>query len=342
MTVATTADGMPVELFTLADTAGMSVSIATYGATVQRVVFPDREGRPANVVLGYPALEGYLAGNPDFLGGIVGRYANRIGGGSFALGGRRYTLQTNDGRHSLHGGPVGFDKRVWRIVDLTEGAEPSVTLAYLSPDGEMGYPGTLSVLATYHLGGGNALRLDLEATTDRETVVNLASHVYWNLAGEDSGTIESHLLSVPASRYVAVDSELIPTGELVSVAATPLDLREPRVLGEQLRRPSPVLAAAGGLDVTFVLDAPPAGSPALAAALVDPGSGRRLTVLTTEPGLHVYSGQRLAEPHRAFAGLALETQHFPDSPNRPEFPSTVLRPGETYSSTTIWQLSVDA
>ena len=316
-------DGTEIELVVLRNRAGMEVAVSSLGATVQSLVVDD-----VDVVLGYAVLDGYLAGNPAYFGGIVGRYANRIRDAAFFLDGRRYVLDPNEWPHSLHGGSAGLDRRPWQVVDVSAGA---VVLSCLSPDGEMGYPGALSVVATYSLADGE-LRLDLEAATDADTVVNLASHIYWNLAGE--GTVDAHLLRVPAVRHVAVDAELIPTGDLASVEGTALDFR----------RPSPVGANTRGFDVTFVLDEP--GSPALAAELLEPRSGRRLTLLTSEPGLHVYSGERLplagpgksGRPYPPRGGLALEAQHFPDSPNHPEFPSTVLRPGETFRSTTVWRL----
>jgi aldose 1-epimerase len=315
-------DGTEIELVVLGN-GGLELSVASFGATVQSLVVDG-----VDVVLGYASLDEYVAGNPAYFGGIVGRYANRIRDAAFFLEGRRYVLEPNEWPHSLHGGSAGLDRRAWQVLDVSEGA---VVLACLSPDGEMGFPGALSVVATYSL-ADRELRLDLEATTDADTVVNLASHIYWNLAG--SGTVDGHLLRVPAGRYVAVDVQLIPTGELLSVAGTRLDLR----------RPSPIGDNVDGFDVTYVLDEP--GSTAPAAELVEPTSGRRLTVLTTEPGLHVFSAEGLprvgpgksGRPYPPRGGLALEAQHFPDSPNRPEFPSTVLRPGQTFRSTTVWQL----
>jgi aldose 1-epimerase len=342
-------DGTGIELFTLANGAGAAVTIATYGGIVQRLLAPDRVGNPADVVLGFATLEEYLAGNDGaFFGTLVGRYANRIADGTFALDGVVHRLERNEGRHSLHGGPAGFGTRVWEVDGVVATRdEAAVRLRYQSPDGEMGYPGALSVAATYRLRAGCTLRLDLRATTDRETVVNLTSHTYWNLAGEGAGTIDGHELAVHADRYVAVDGELIPTGELPPVAGTPLDLREPAGLGSRLRGAAGPLAAAGGLDFTYVLRRSVPGSLVRAADVHEPASGRALAVFTTEPGLHVYSGRDLEGaglgksglPHRARGGLSLEAQHFPDSPNHPEFPSTVLLPGETFASTTVWSLS---
>jgi aldose 1-epimerase len=341
-------DGTEVDLFTLRNAAGMTVAVTTYGAIVQRLLVPDRDGAPADVVLGFATLAEYVEGNRAFFGALVGRYANRIAGGSFTLDGEAYSLPRNEGRHSLHGGPAGFATRLWTADEA--GATPreaAVRLRYESPDGEMGYPGALSVSVTYRLRADCTLRLDLRATADRPTVVNLTNHTYWNLAGEGAGTIDDHVLAVHADRYVAVDRELIPTGGLPAVAATPLDLRRPVRLGERLAgSPSP-LDLAGGLDFTYVLRRSVPGSLARAVDLHHPGSGRSLTVYTTEPGMHVYSGRDLdgagacnaGRPHRARGGLSLEAQHFPDSPNQPGFPSTVLRPGETFASTTVWSLS---
>jgi aldose 1-epimerase len=342
-------DGTEIELYTLANAAGTAVTIATYGGIVQRLLAPDRDGSPADVVLGFATLEEYLAGNDAYFGTLVGRYANRIANGSFALDGAAYRLERNEGRHALHGGPVGFGARVWEVDEVVATRdEAAVRLRYESPDGEMGHPGALTVAATYRLRAGCTLRLDLRATTDRATVVNLTNHTYWNLAGEGAGTIDDHELAVHADRYVAVDRELVPTGELAPVAGTPLDLRGPVRLGSRPSGTPGPLEAAGGFDFTYVLGRSVPGSLVRAADLHDPASGRALTVFTTEPGLHLYTGRDLdgagrgktGIPHRARGGLSLEAQHFPDSPNHPEFPSTVLRPGETFASSTVWSLSV--
>ncbi len=297
----------------------------TYGGIVQRLLVPDRNGEPGDVVLGFSTLEEYIHGGSLYLGAIVGRYANRIAGASFELDGVRLAVSQNDGRNSLHGGTRGFDKQVWRAVEAgVEGTDAKLSLAYTSPDGEMGYPGTLEVVATYLLSTEGVLSLDFQAATDRPTVLNLTGHAYWNLAGEGSGAIDDQLVTVHAGRYVEVDRELIPTGATPSVAATRFDLRGPR----------PVGALVGGCDLTFVLDRESADPGALvrAADLRDPQSGRSVSIFTSEPGIHLYTGH---------GGLALETQHFPDSPNRPGFPSTVLRPGEKYSSRTVWIFGAD-
>jgi aldose 1-epimerase len=321
-------DGAEVELFTLRH-GGLELAVTTYGATVQRLLVPDGAGAAGDVVLGFSTLEEYLQAEDLYLGSIVGRYASRIAGGSFTLDGETWALPRNEGRNHLHGGASGLDKRVWQPVEasVVDGA-PTLTLAYLSPDGEMGYPGTLEVVAAYRLVDDRTVNLDFRATTDRATVVNLTSHPYWNLAGEGSGSVGGHVLTVHAGRYVAVDEELIPTGEILPVGGSPFDFRAPRTVGES-----------GDCDLTLVLDGDPA------AFLHDPVSGRSLSISTTEPGIHLYTGHKLEGSHRgkagtpyaARAGLALEAQHLPDSPNRPEFPSTVLRPGEELRSSTIWR-----
>jgi aldose 1-epimerase len=329
-------DGTEVELFTLRD-ADLELAVATYGGTVQRLLVPDRAGVPGDVVLGFRALDSYLEAGSLYLGSIVGRYAGRIAGGSFILDGEPWTPPANEGNNSLHGGTRGFDKQVWLPVEAgpVDGAA-TLSLAYISEDGEMGYPGRLEVVATYSLTGHRSVRLDFRASCDRPTVVNLTAHPYWNLAGEGSGPVDGHLLALHASRYVAVDDELIPTGEIVPVAGTLLDFRAPRMIGE-----------AGGFDLTYVVD--PVAPLAPAATLHDPSSGRSLSISTTEPGIHFYSGDKLdgshagkaGEPYGARAGLALEAQHFPDSPNEATFPSTVLRPGEELRSSTVWKFGVD-
>ena len=328
-------DGTGVELYTLRND-GIELAVATYGGTVQRLLVPDRAGVQGDVVLGLSTLEEYLDAGSLYLGAIVGRYASRIAGGAFTLDGVTWTLPRNEGRNSLHGGTCGLDKRVWRPVEagVVNGA-PTLSLAYVSPDGEMGYPGRLEVVATYRLEDDRTVRLDFSATTDRATVVNLTSHPYWNLAGEGSGSVDGHLLALHADRYLAVDDELIPTGEIPPVAGTGLDFRAARTVGESR-----------DCDLTFVLDG---AELAPAADLHDPASGRTLSISTTEPGIHFYSGHKLdgshsgkaGKPYGGRAGLALEAQHFPDSPNRPEFPPTLLRPGDELSITTVWRFGTD-
>jgi aldose 1-epimerase len=338
------ADGTGIDKWTLTDAHGMSVSVLTWGATIQSVLVPDRDGRPGTVTLGFGDLAGYtdpayLAGNP-FLGSTVGRYANRIAGGSFPLDGETYKLAQNEGQITLHGGSHGFDQRVWSA----EAVEHGVRMSYTSADGEQGFPGTLRASVTFTLDGSGGLRLDYAATTDRATVVALTNHAYWNLAGEGSGTTAGHLLRIAAARYTPVDATLIPTGALDEVAGTPFDFQDFHAIGERLRDDHPQLVIGRGYDHNYVLD----GDGLRTAAVVrDPSSGRQMTIETTEPGLQFYSGNFLDGKLRGTSGrsyrqgdaFALETQHFPDSPNQPSFPSTVLRPGETWTSTTVHRFS---
>lgn len=313
---ATLSDGTPVHRWTL-ERAGVRVRILSYGGIVQSVEVPDRDGRVANVVLGFADLDGYLENPGPYLGALVGRYANRIAGGRFPLDGLTYALALNNAPNSLHGGERGFDKRVWDV----EPVEHGVRLSRVGPHGEEGFPGRLGVSATYTLDESGALRIAYGAVTDAPTVVNLTNHSYFNLGG--SGNAGGHELRVAASRFTPVDADLIPTGVLKEVTDTRFDFREARKVG-------------AGYDHNFVLDKGVTAAPVEVAELHDPASGRVLTVATTEPGLQLYTADHLTEPFAPGDGIALETQHFPDSPNRPEFPSTVLRPGETYRSETVY------
>ncbi|MFE7892221.1 aldose epimerase family protein [Streptomyces sp. NPDC057412] len=337
----TLADGTKVHSWSLAN-GGTRMKVLSYGGIVQSLEVPDRRGRYANVSLGFRSLDDYVASSPYF-GALIGRYGNRIGKGRFTLDGRTYQVDVNDGENSLHGGAKGFDKRVWDVEPFTKGTDVGLHLYYTSLDGEMGYPGTLRVKVTYTVTKYGDWRIDYAATTDRATVVNLTSHVYWNLAGEGSGTIENHELKIDGSRYTPVDSGLIPTGELARVAGTPFDFRRSKAVGEDLREPHQQLLYGQGIDHNWVLDKGISPRPEWVATLKDPSSGRTLRIATTEPGLQFYSGNFLdgtlvgtgGRVYRQGDGLCLETQHFPDSPNRPSFPSTVLRPGQTYRSTTV-------
>ncbi|MDX3840658.1 aldose epimerase family protein [Streptomyces europaeiscabiei] len=317
----TLSDGTPVHRWTL-ERCGTRVRILTYGGIVQSVEVPDRHGRSADVVLGFADLDGYLRHQGPFFGALIGRYANRIAGGRFTLDGRAYELACNNPPNSLHGGPLGYDKRVWK-AEAVEGAA-GVRLSRVSPDGEEGFPGRLEVSATYTLDeDGGALRIAYEAVTDAPTVVNLTNHSYWNLAGAGAGSAGGHELRIAASRVTPVDADLIPTGELAEVEGTRFDFRAARKVG-------------GGYDHNFVLDKGVTGEAEVVAELWEAGSGRVLSVATTEPGVQLYTADHLEAPFAPGDGVALETQHFPDSPNRPQFPSTQLRPGAVYRSETVY------
>jgi aldose 1-epimerase len=329
-----TADGQPVEVFTLTNENGLRARVITWGASLISLEAPDRTGQRAEVTLGFDEPARYLAPHP-FFGCIAGRYANRIALGQFTLDGKLYQLPTNNGRHHLHGGPGGFDKRHWAGQPVPGG----VRFTYVSAAGEEGYPGKLTATVTYTLTEANELRLDYTATTDAPTVVNLTNHAYWNLGSE--ADVLGHELRLAASRYTVVDAESIPTGELRPVADTPFDFTTAKPIGRDLAQ------VPGGYDHNWVLDAPPGGGLALAAELFEPKSGRVLRVLTDQPGVQFYTGNYLknvagrgGRSYGPQAGLCLETQHFPDSPNHPAFPSTVLRPGETYRTTTVHAFSV--
>ncbi|MFG2357715.1 aldose epimerase family protein [Streptomyces sp. NPDC048521] len=335
------ADGTKVHRWSL-ENGGTRLKVLSYGGVVQTLEIPDRHGRHANVVAGFDTIDDYVAKSPYF-GALIGRYGNRIGKGTFTLDGKSYQLSVNDGVNSLHGGAQGFDKHVWDVEPFTRGSDVGLHLHYTSVDGEMGYPGTLRTKVTYTLGRHGEWRIDYEATTDRATVVNLTSHVYWNLAGEGSGTIEDHELRIAASRYTPTDSGLIPTGELAGVAGTPFDFRHAKPIGRDIRAGHEQQVQAKGYDHNWVLDKGITAKPEHVATLRDPRSGRTLKIATDQPGLQFYSGNFLdgtltgtgGRTYRQGDALCLETQHFPDSPNHAAFPSTVLRPGQTYRTTTI-------
>ena len=340
--------GERVDRFTLANQHGLRVELLSYGGITRAIWVPDRAGDLANIVLGYADLAGYLEHPDPFFGCIAGRYANRIAGGVFTLDGETYQLANNDGANHLHGGIRGFDKRLWDAEEIREPDAAGVRLTRLSPHGEEGYPGNLAVEVTYRLDEENRLRVDYRAESDRPTIVNLTDHSYWNLAGEGSGSIENHLLRLAASRYTPVDATLIPTGELAPVAGTPFDFTTLAAIGARMRESDPQLLLGRAYDHNVVLDRAPGDASLMAAAeLRDPGSGRTLTIWTTEPGLQVYAGGYLdgtlvgasGRTYRQGDGLALETQHFPNSPNEPDFPSVVLRPGAVYASTTVFAFS---
>lgn len=336
-------DGTAVSLFTLRNSHGLQVRLTNYGGIVTSIQAPDRNGNAGEITLGFETLQEYLAGHPYF-GCLVGRYANRIAGGRFTLDGKEYTLATNNGANHLHGGNVGFDKVVWQARTFGNERAVGVRLLYVSKDGEEGYPGNLRVEVTYSLTEQNELRIDYQATTDKPTPVNLTNHTYWNLAGPAQGRIDRHELVIFADHYLPVDEGLIPTGELRSVEGTPMDFRQPHAIGERIDQ------VPGGYDHCYVLSqhGKKPGELITAARVRDPHSGRVLEVLTTEPGIQLYTGNFLdgslksrgAVFHQR-TGFCLETQHFPDSPNQPGFPDTILRPGETFRSTTVYRFSAE-
>ena len=338
-------DGRGVDLYTLANAHGIEVRVMTYGAIITVVRTPDRTGRSEDIALGFDSLAGYLSEHPYF-GALVGRYANRIAHGRFTLDGKTYQLALNNGPNSLHGGLRGFDKVLWSAESFSNSGSAGVTLRYTSPDGEEGYPGTVNVRVTYTLNSRNELSVEYEATTDKPTVINLTQHSYWNLHGEGRGDILDHLVQIDASSFTPVDSTLIPTGEIATVTGTPFDFRSPTAVGARIDQPDEQLRFGRGYDHNFVLDRSNRGL-THAARVVDPASGRALDVSTTQPGMQFYTGSFLDGTIRGKAGhvyvhrgaLVLETQHYPDSPNHPNFPSTVLRPGETFASRTVFAFS---
>lgn len=333
-------DGRAVEEYALTNKSGAEVRFITYGGTITGIRVPDRQGQIANVVLGFASLDGYLGSQPYF-GVITGRYANRIAGGRFTLDGVEYTLAVNNGRNALHGGLRGFDKQLWTPTVVENG----VALRYVSPAGEEGYPGTLDVAVTYRLTDESALEIEYQATTDAPTVINLTNHTYFNLAGEGSGGIHDHVLMLDAQAYTPVDDTQIPTGEIASVAGTPFDFRQAKRVGADLRGSDVQLVRGSGYDHNFVLSGDLSRQ---SGRLYEPGSGRVMEMYTSEPGVQLYTGNFLTgtlvgasgKTYRQSDGLCLETQHFPDSPNQPSFPSTVLRPGEAYRSKTIYRFTV--
>lgn len=339
----TTTDGEAVEVFALTADCGTLAKVITYGATLTWLETPDRHGRSDNIVLAHADLGGYEQGT-HYLGATIGRYANRIAGGTFLLGDSWHDLTKNEGQNHLHGGSRGFDKRVWLAEPFEENDSVGVEFRYWSPDGEQGYPGNLEAHVTYRLTAGGDLHIDYSASTDRPTHVNLTNHSYFNLGGHDSGDILGHELVLQCDRYLAVDEALIPTGEILTVDGTVMDFREPRLIGSDIARQA---GAKGDLyDVCMVASADRMAA-APVARLTDAVSGRRLELLTTQPAVQFYTANRLAgvrgvagAGYERPQGLALEPQHFPDSPNQPAFPSTLLRPGDTYAEKTVYRLSV--
>jgi aldose 1-epimerase len=338
--------GQPVSLYTLKNSSGMEVTITNYGGTVTQVLVPDRNKNVGDVVLGFDNIDGYTSKtNNGYFGALIGRYANRLAHGTFSLDGHEYHIPTNEGANMLHGGTRGFDKRIWEAKDVSSPGTPALQLHYLSPDGEEGFPGALSVTVTYRVNEKNELRIDYEATTTKDTVLNLTNHTYFNLSGPGSGSILDDSIMLAADQYTPVDKTLIPTGAISPVAGTPFDFRKSTVIGSRIGAQNEQLKFANGYDQNFVLNHP-AGSMGLAARVDDPKSGRVLEVYTDQPGIQFYTGNFLngtvhgiGGVYRFRSALALETQHFPDSPNHPNFPSTELKPGETFHSSTIWKFS---
>jgi aldose 1-epimerase len=337
-----TAAGHPVQIFTLSD-ADLKIRITTFGARVVSIEAPDRNGVKADVVLGYKDVSQYEADTGTYFGSIVGRYGNRIAKGTYTIDGKTFHAPLNNNGNMLHGGTVGFDHKVWTGTQIPDGVE----MTLVSPDGDMGFPGELTAHVRYTL-KGDALHIDYTATTTKPTVVNLTNHSYFNLGGEGHGTILDEQLMLNASRYTPIDAGLIPTGQLAPVSGTPFDFRKPTAIGARIDQPNEQLKLAGGYDHNFVLDGTAADKMNLAARVVDPASGRTLTVTTTQPGVQFYSGNFLDGTETGIsgvkyvkhAGFCLETQHFPDSPNQPSFPSTILRPGKALHTSTVFTFGV--
>jgi aldose 1-epimerase len=340
-----TKDGKEVTLFTLTNAKGMRAEITNYGGIVTVLTAPDRDGKFADVVLGFDKLDDYLKGHP-FFGALVGRYGNRIAKGRFTLDGKTYELAVNNGPNHLHGGRVGFDKAVWQAQALKAADGPSLRLIHVSPDGDEGYPGKLSCMVVYTLTNDNELRVEYRAKTDKPTHVNLTQHSYFNLAGQGEGDILGHEVTINADHFTPVDQGLIPTGEIRPVEGTPFDFRKPTAIGKRIDADDEQIRFGKGYDHNFVLNRKGEGL-SLAATVHEPKTGRVMEVLTTEPGVQFYCGNFLdgsnvgkgGKVYKHRYGFCLETQHFPDSPNQPKFPSTVLRPDQEYRTTTVYRFS---
>ena len=336
-------DGTVIDAYTLHGGRGATVTIITYGALVTQLLVPDKDGKLGDVVLGFDKLESYVGDPHPYFGAAIGRYGNRIANGKFTLDGKEYQLYINNAPNSLHGGKVGFDRRVWKAAPSEDAQGQSVRFTYVSPDGEEGYPGTLTVNVTYTFTNSNQLQIKSAAETDKPTVLNLTNHSYFNLAGQGNGDVLQHVLQLNCDNYTPVDSTLIPTGEIKSVADTPLDFRKPTPIGAHIGGIKDI----GGYDHNFVLNGK-MGTLRLAAKVDDPSTGRQMEVLTTEPGMQFYSAIHLdpsivgkgGKAYQKYGALCLETQHYPDSPNHPKFPTTVLRPGQKFTSETIYKFSV--
>jgi aldose 1-epimerase len=341
-----TSDGQNIDLYTLRNAHGVEAKITNYGGILVSLKVPDRNGKFDDVVLGFNDLDTYLTKNDPYFGAIIGRYGNRIAKGRFTLNGVEYKLAVNNGENHLHGGIKGFDKVVWTGREMKTKAGPAVVLTYLSKDGEEGYPGNLNVRVVYTLTNNNEIKMDYSATTDKDTVTNLTHHSYFNLAGEGNGDILNHLVTINANRFVPTDAGSIPTGELRSVAGTPFDFLKPVAIGARINQDDEQLKLGNGYDHTWVINGR-AGTMRLAATAYEAGSGRMMQVWTTEPGVQFYTGNFLngtltGKSGKVYArrnGFCFETQHYPDSPNQPSFPTTTLRKGRTYKSTTIYRFS---
>jgi aldose 1-epimerase len=342
-----TADGKPVDLYTLTNSNGLEVRAMTYGGIIVSMRVPDRKGKTADVVLGHDNFDGYLV-NPPYFGAIVGRYANRIANGTFTLDAVKYTLPKNDGQNTLHGGLIGFNKVIWEAKEFENAKGVGVAFNYLSKDGEEGFPGNLKVKVSYTLTNENQLIIDYEASTDKATPLNLTQHTYFNLAGEGNGDILGHEVMLNADRFTPADKTLIPTGEIRPVKGTPLDFTTPTTIGSRINDTYEQLVIGHGYDHNFVIKRKD-NSLTLGARAREPNSGRVLEVYTTEPAVQLYSGNFLdgtlvgkqGHAYKKRDGFCLETQHFPDSPNHPDFPSTILRPGTTFRSQTVFKFSAE-
>lgn len=329
-----TPDGQAVSLFLLTNRHGHMIKLTNYGAILVSVDVPDREGKLANVNLGYSELDRYLERHP-YLGSTVGRFCNRIAAGKFSLEGQTYHLAVNNGPNHLHGGAVGFDKLIWNAEDVKTDAGEGIRFQVVSPDGQEGYPGTLSVTAEYTWNDDNELTYTFRAETDATTVLNLTNHAYWNLSGAGSGDVLQQEIRLDCDRYLSVDDSLIPTGELSEVIDTPLDFRDFRALGGRIDQ----LPATKGYDHCYIINGQP-GQLRTCGIARDPASGRTMEVRTTQPGVQLYTGNHLNDGYAPYSGFCLETQHYPDSPNQPDFPTTRLNPGETFSETTVHRFGI--
>ncbi|RRV05344.1 galactose mutarotase [Pseudomonas sp. v388] len=347
-TFGTLPDGTAVEKYTLSNSNGLQASIITYGATLQSLLMPDKNGKVEDVVLGFDDVKGYQDNGTVYFGATIGRFGNRLAGGTFELDGKTYRVPLNDKTNALHGGSQGFDKRIWKAESIRSDDAVAVKLSYLSPDGEMGFPGALLTEVTYSLNDRDELKIDYRATTDKPTVLNLTNHSYFNLAGAGNGDILKQVATLHASHYTPVNEKLIPTGQLPAVAGTPLDFLTPTAFGKHIKDNHPQLKFAepkqGGFDFNWVLDTQ-GDVTRLAAEVSDPQSGRRLQLFTTEPGVQLYTGNFLdgsihgkgGKQYPHWGAFTLETQHYPDAPNQPGFPSTRLDPGKTYTQTTVFK-----